>query len=158
MMKRIIFAIAFIMLLALPGFTVYASDKADNGLAITVVVPPAEEQNKQAPAPNPKTPIMYPVSVSETHENGRREIIRVYELDDKENPDHIPREPFEREGFHYELAEITRSEMLSFDSREHIETITVNTAPNSLYFMEFVGCGLFSDLIIVPVPVRKLCI
>ena len=129
-MKKLFFAIATIIILAIPGFTVFASDRSDNGVAITVVMPTVEEQPE--PAPVPDIPTLYPVSVSENREHNRREIIRAYELSDHENPDHIPRGPFERDGFFYELAEITRNEMLSFDSREHIETITVNTATKDL--------------------------
>jgi LPXTG-site transpeptidase (sortase) family protein len=131
-MKRVLIALTLIMLLTLPGLTVYASERPDSGLAITVVVPNAGEQSAPIPAPAPNIPILYPVSVSENREHGRREIIRIYELADHENPDHIPREPFEREGFRFELADIVRSEMMSFDSRAHTETITVNTTTNDL--------------------------
>jgi LPXTG-site transpeptidase (sortase) family protein len=132
-LKKLAFLAVLILLLAMPSFTAFASEgDGDRGLAITVVVPIHEETPEPTPATSANIPNLFPVSVSETREPGRREIIRVYELRDYENPDHIPREPFEREGFRFELAEITRSEMLSFDSREHVETITVSTSSNDL--------------------------
>lgn len=124
------------ILLAVPNFTAFASDnltdRQSNGTNITVVVPTQAERPQAAPEPKPVLPILYPVAVSENREFNRREIIRVYELAEHENPDHIPREPFEREGYYYELADIFKSDMLSFDSREHVETITVNTTTNNL--------------------------
>jgi hypothetical protein len=75
-MKRVFIALTLIMLLTLPGLTVYASERPDSSLAITVVVPNAGEQPIPITAPAPNIPILYPVSVSESRDNGRREIIR----------------------------------------------------------------------------------
>jgi len=76
--------------------------------------------------------MVYPVSVWETRDNHRRKIIRVYELMANEHPSQIPREPFMRDGFRFELAEITRREMPVYSTREHAEVIEVSTQSNDL--------------------------
>ena len=68
----------------------------------------------------------------ENHDNGRREIIRTYELKSGERPEDIPRESFTREGWLYELADITRREAASMDAREKIKTVTIDTATNDM--------------------------
>jgi hypothetical protein len=68
--------------------------------------------------------------VWENHSDGRREIIRTYELKENERPENIPRESFTREGWLYELAEITRRETANADARDHSQTITIDTATN----------------------------
>ena len=108
---------------------VYAEN--EQPIAITVVVPRPDIQ--PTPTPNPIIQHhVYPVQVWESREHGRREIIRIYELRENESPAHIPREPFEREGFRFELAEIIRREIPSHSSKEHVETVSVNTQANDL--------------------------
>jgi len=113
--------------------TVYASDgdEANQSIAITVVVPRPEDNQPEAPA-QPTIEYIYPIQVWENAINGRREIIRLYELRDNESPNQIPREPFERDGFRFELAEIVRREMPVHNTREHVETVTVSTQTNDL--------------------------
>lgn len=101
-MRRIILALTVVAVLLMFPTVALASD----GIAITVVVPRPEI----APPPLPS---IYPVSVQENHENGRREIIRVYELRECDNPAYISREPFERGGYRFEFADITRRKCLS---------------------------------------------
>ena len=128
-MKRIIsFIICAVILFALP-LSVYAAD--DDGVLITVVIPQAPQP---APAPEPEPPeiTVFPVAVYENREGNRREIIRVYELWEHESAAQIPRRSFEREGFHFELAEITRQSLPGFSTREHSEIVTVNTQTNDL--------------------------
>ena len=131
-MKRIkiklIFSIALTIFLEVSNFTMFANEPSIS-TSIIVVVPTSEEQQQPSSS---QAPILYPVRVSENREHNRREIIRTYELAGQQSADHISREPFEREGFRFELADIVRSEMLSFDSRDHIETITINTENNDL--------------------------
>ena len=108
-----------------------AEDPAGTDIAITVVVP-RPEINRPMPEPQPVLHHVYPVHVWESRENGRREIIRVYKLRENESPAHIPREPFERDGFRFELAEIVRREMPTYSTREHVEVIEVNTQTDDL--------------------------
>ena len=106
-----------------------AEEPTDTGIAITVVVPRPEINR---PIPQPEVHHIYPVHVWESRENGRRELIRVYELRDNEDPAHISRASFEREGFIFELGEIVRREIPQHSTFEHAETITVSTQTNDL--------------------------
>lgn len=87
---------------------------------------PAEQSSPKAAQP-PPVPELYPASVNEVREDGKRGIIKVYELDCGENPAHISREPFERDNWRYELTDITRTETAFGDTKEHTETVTLNT-------------------------------
>jgi len=129
-MKFLLPILAIVLALAWT-VNVYAEDSP--GLAITVVVPSHEEQQPTpSPTPAPTPAQVFPTSVFENREGNRREIIRVYELREHESAMQIPRESFEREGFRFELAEITRRDMPSFTSRAHVETVTVNTQTNDM--------------------------
>ena len=120
---------SILAVLLLP-ISVYAED-SDNPppIAITVVVP---REDNPIPTPQPNSHHIYPVQVWESREDGRRHIIRVYELGAHENPAHIPREPFERDGFRFELAEIVRREIPAHSIREHEEIVTLSTQTNDL--------------------------
>ena len=126
--------IAWLVLVAFISVRVYAAE-CDVGdrqpISITVVVPrPEDNQVNQAPTSQPNPYHIYPVHVWESREDGRRQIIRVYELREHENPAHIPRESFERDGFRFELAEVVRREMPAHSVREHSETVSVSTQTN----------------------------
>jgi hypothetical protein len=135
--------IAALILLLLFPTAAFASEPPPNegsgtGIAITVVVPRPDVREPQAFPPQPTTPPtpdvihIYPVHVWESREDGRREIIRVYELRDNESPAQIPRHPFERDGFRFELAEIVRREIPAHSLREHTEIVSVSTSTNDL--------------------------
>ena len=136
MKKRVFVAVLALLLLVMPSATAFASEeRTDNNLAITVVVPPPEEQQVEQIVQVTQSPVIYhvyPVHVWESRENGRREIIRVYELRDNESPAQIPREPFERDGFRFELAEIVRREIPAHSTLDHVETIELSTQTNDL--------------------------
>jgi hypothetical protein len=70
---------------------------------------------------------MYPVDVAETVDGAFRQIVKTYELNENEQPDDIPRADFERSGYMYTLTDILRKETASTDTREHTETVTLNT-------------------------------
>jgi len=146
-MRRIAFIMSVLLigLLFLSPLTVFASTPTPSqppppddgtGIAITVVVPrPDVRPVEVIPTPEPEVieiHHIYPIHVWESREDGRREIIRVYELRDDECPSQIPRHPFERDGFRFELAEIVRREIPAHSLREHTETVSVNTQTNDL--------------------------
>jgi len=141
-MKRIsmIFILAFTFLWAFPPFAFAAADtETKSNVMITVVMPDAVPSPSSEPSPTPApvptatpTPVLYPVSVEETLDNGGRQIIKVYELSPGENPDGIRRESFERDGWRYELADITKSETTLSDEQNHTETQTIDTDTNDL--------------------------
>jgi len=135
-MRRIVLIILFACLFILSSLPVYADTPPNDegtGIAITVVVPrPDVRPVEVIPTTQPEVNHIYPIHVWESREDGRREIIRVYELRDDESPAQIPRHPFERDGFRFELAEIVRREIPAHSLREHSETITVSTQTNDL--------------------------
>jgi hypothetical protein len=94
---------------------------------------PAPEGEDEGPglAALPAPPL-YPAAVSEVVEGGARWIIKTYALNLLENPAGISREPFERDGWGYALTDITRTETASADVKEHIETVSVNTATKDM--------------------------
>jgi LPXTG-site transpeptidase (sortase) family protein len=128
-MKRFMLFILCAALLCVLPLTVYAAD--DEGVLITVVIPQTP-QPIAAPSPEQPEITVFPVAVYENSEGNRREIIRVYELWEHENVTQIPRNSFVREGFYYELAEITRQTLPGFSTRLYSETVTVNTQTNDL--------------------------
>lgn len=136
-MKRVLLITVFTILVTAFSAAAYAADGAppgDDGAFITVVIPdskkaPPEPEPDPVPAPAPER-CLYPVSVRESLENGRREIIRTYELGAGEKPEDISRESFTRDGWLYELADITRQETASADAKEHKETVSIDTSTN----------------------------
>lgn len=129
-----VFTLTFALLIGGSVNVLAAEDEGDNnrGVSITVVVPNHSENQTQPQDSQSDLPAVYPVSVWETRDSGRREIIRVYELMPNEHSSQIPRDSFERDGFRFELAEITRREMPVYSMREHAETIEVSTQSNDL--------------------------
>ena len=138
MKKRVVTAVLLLLtiMLAMPSYMAFASEeRTDGNLAITVVVPTPEEQQNEQIVQVTQSPIIshvYPVHVWESRENGRREIIRVYELRDNESPAQIPRDTFKRDGFRFELAEIVRREIPAHSVIDHVETIELSTQTNDL--------------------------
>jgi len=134
-MKRILIVatiLGVVLCITAPLMALAADDPAlasgGDNVNITVVLPPNDERDASAPLANK----VYPISVWENREYGHREIIRVYELSENDDPQNIRRAPFERDGFRFELAEITRREMPVYSSREHAEVVSVNTRTNDL--------------------------
>jgi len=132
----IILAIAIAILFTSVSTTTHAREDDNSSIAITVVVPrqdnPISPLEQPPPPTLPTLPAIYPIHVWESNENGRREVVRVYELRDNETSAQIPREPFIRDGFRFELAEIIRREIPSHSIREHTEIITITTQTNDL--------------------------
>jgi hypothetical protein len=141
MMKRCLFLLSVICVIfaITPAFSAFAADDGDktppSNVTITVVLPEFAQDSSEAAAPVPETspeptpePVkMYPVDVTETVEGAFRQIVKTYELNENETPDDIPRANFERSGYMYTLTDILRKETASTDTREHTETVTLNT-------------------------------
>ncbi|MCL2837629.1 MAG: sortase [Oscillospiraceae bacterium] len=73
---------------------------------------------------------LFPVSIQESRESGRREIVRAYELNEGENPAHISRATFDRDGFQFELTELSRREVPNYRTRQYVKTVTIYTQSN----------------------------
>jgi hypothetical protein len=95
-----------------------------------VIVPPLPEKPvAQAPPVNR----VYPISVSEGYNfDGVRELVRVYELLPDESPDWINTDSFTRNGYYYQLADITRRTDIKHMVREHTETVEIPSETNDL--------------------------
>ena len=120
-LKLISFA-AVILCIIILNISVFAADDSDDFPAPTTATDFVMQK---------ATHYLYPVSVNETQdENGRREVIKTYELTPNEKPDNISREPFTRDDWLYELTDITKKEISSIDTRTHTETVTLNTDTN----------------------------
>ena len=113
-----------------------AAENQDS-LSITVVIPPAEKPDSAPPIEpepevKPQINYLYPISVVETQEQGKKMIIKTYELGPEEKPESISRESFTRSNRLYELADITKVENVSLNQREHTETVTVNSSSREM--------------------------
>lgn len=131
MKRRFLIIALFTALLFTSPVAVHAAESGSN-LTITIVMPdaPTQTEPEKEAAPKPKPFYLYPSHVEEIRENGGRQFLRVYELEPYENPKDISCESFVRDGWNYELADITKSETAFADSKEHTETVEVNTDTN----------------------------
>jgi hypothetical protein len=121
------------------GFTAFAADtpngvKEPSNVTITVVMPepttPPPVEEPALPAPSPIK--LYPSDVTDIRDGGSWEIIKTYELNPNEKPEDIPRDSFERSGWKFTLTDIIRKETANAETREHTETVTLNTDTKEL--------------------------
>ena len=100
-------------------------------IAAENIQPPSERINltviNPEPEPLPAYPMLYPAEVTAFISGNTRQIIKIYELHDEENPDWIPRDSFERDGWSYVLSDITRRDTTTVSSREHTEQIVAES-------------------------------
>ena len=75
---------------------------------------------------------LYPADVQTVIEDGKRQIVKTYTLTAGENPDNIPRESFERDGWIYTLTDITQERTSGADVKDHTETVELETDSNDL--------------------------
>ena len=145
-MKRLIplifISCVFLWLYPTTAMAADSSSEKQSNVTITIVMPDTPATPAQSPVKDERETILtqvptvpaspaisplYPISVDEIRENGERRIIKVYELDADENPSDISRDSFDRDRWHYELADITKAETAMTDAKEHVETIEVST-------------------------------
>jgi hypothetical protein len=119
-----------------------AADEPSN-VTITVVLPESADESAKAstpagvPAPEPSPEltaeiVLYPVDVTETREDGGRQIVKTYELSADEDPADIPRGDFERNGLKYTLTDIVKRETANAETREYTETVILSTDTKEL--------------------------
>jgi len=135
-------AILFMFCLAvtiIPALTAYAEDsdsgdvKEPSNVTITVVIPDPEPAPVEEPTPTaPPTIKVYPSDVTDIRDGGGWQIVKTYSLLPDELPEDIPREPFERSGWTFTLTDIIRTETANAETREHIETVTLDTETKEL--------------------------
>ena len=107
-------------------------DEDLDAIAITVIIPPAPERQTQT-QPTQETRRLFPVNVAEGYNyEGVRELVRIYELLPGENPEWINTDSFQRNGYYYQIADITRRVNVAHTTREHTEVIEIYTERNDL--------------------------
>jgi hypothetical protein len=135
MRRFLILTIAFLFILPLFSSLVVSAEEP-SGVMITVVMPEqraAETSTITTTEPAVRNvKILYPIDVTETFDGDRRTIMKTYEIGENENPDDIPRESFIRDGYTYTLADITKTAIADAESKEHIETVEINSTSKSL--------------------------
>ena len=85
-----------------------------------------------AEPPGPETaeltaPTLYPAEVTEYSEGDALRISKVYLLRNTDDPANIPTADFERGGVSYTLLDVTRQDMTATDSKQHTETVTMES-------------------------------
>ncbi len=73
-----------------------------------------------------------PEGVITENRDGRQLIIKTYTLSPEEDPAALVQPPFDLDGFHYEHMETVKEEQTFRDSRQHTETVTLETSTKDL--------------------------
>ena len=77
-------------------------------------------------AADPSAPSQcYPTAVTRSEDGG--EIRKMYDLGPEDDPAGIPRSDFEQDGCHYTLIDLLKQELPANESRQHTETVSVNS-------------------------------
>ena len=74
--------------------------------------------------PTPPSPC-YPTTVTRSEDG--TEIRKMYDLGPEDDPGGIPRSDFEQDGYHYTLTDLLKQELPANESRQHTETVSVNS-------------------------------
>ena len=82
---------------------------------------------KQAQAVPPPAAV-YPAEVHASEENGVHRLEKVYYLTARDDPAAIPTEDFDREGLHYTLLDVLKTDLTETDSKDYVEVITLESA------------------------------
>jgi hypothetical protein len=140
-MKKLITIVCSIcvLLIVTPALTAFAAEvepvSEQSNVTITVVMPDTTPKQQPVKEPEPTAPPVikvYPADVTELRDGGNWQIIKTYELNVSEKPEDIPRDSFERSGWKFTLTDIVRKEVANAETREHTETVTLNTDTKEL--------------------------
>lgn len=95
--------------------------------------PPADVTTPMPP-PSEDTTVreLYPADVQTIITDTGRQIIKTYMLTAGQSPDNIPRDGFCRDGWRYEITDITEKRVSNTDTRSHVETVELNTDTKNL--------------------------
>ena len=74
--------------------------------------------------------VCYPTSVQCSED--KTELKKIYDLTPEADPKGIARSGFERDGYHYTLVELLRQELPQEESREHTETVSLQSAKKDM--------------------------
>ena len=82
----------------------------------------------RAAGTEPSSAAVYPAEVRASEENGIHRLEKVYYLTSRDDPAAIPTGDFEREGLHYTLLDVIKTDLTETDSRDYVETVTLQSA------------------------------
>jgi hypothetical protein len=109
-----------------------SADKSSQAADITAASAAPTATPSPTCTPTPTAPPLYPFNVEETQDNGSKQIIKSYTLADGDDPNGISRDSFIRDGWRFDLADITKSDSAQAEEKAHTETVTVNTASKDM--------------------------
>ncbi len=75
---------------------------------------------------------VYPISVEMVQDGKQEEIHKVYELKNSETPEMIPKNDFEHNGVWYELRDILKEELPSYETKQITEPVTLESQSNKM--------------------------
>jgi len=104
-------AVLMLMCMSAPAFAAAPTEEPQTE-AITDTVPPS----------------IYPAEVRASEENGVARLEKVYYLTAFDDPAAIPTEDFDREGRHFTLLDVLKTDMSKTDTRDYTEDITLESA------------------------------
>lgn len=75
---------------------------------------------------------LYPIEIWENRQDGKKEVVKTYELSDEESPDDIPKDSFEWSGWRYELADIIKKEIPNTEVKEEAQVLELESKTNEM--------------------------
>jgi hypothetical protein len=142
--KRLLCALLIVCAVTLCGLAAYAAEAPETPLIATPQATPPQGENAQEepeesepeisePQSPEETPAeLYPADVRTETTDTERQIVKTYALAPGQSPADIPREGFDRDGWRYTLTDITERKTSDTTTKNHVETVTVNTDTNDL--------------------------
>ena len=85
----------------------------------------ADAEGAETPPP---VAAVYPAEVRASEENGIHRLEKVYYLTARDDPAAIPTGDFDREGLHYTLLDVLKTDLTETDTKDYAEVITLESA------------------------------
>lgn len=111
--KRSLFTLVAVLLLALAVFP---------GAALA-----ADTMSMEQTPDAPSLAAVYPAEVRTSEENGVIRLERIYYLSTHDDPSAIPTEDFDREGQHFTLLDVLKTDLSETDTKDYIEVVTLES-------------------------------
>ena len=85
----------------------------------------------------------YPTAVTRSEDG--TEIRKMYDLGPEDDPGGIPRSDFDQDGYHYTLIDLLKQELPANESRQHTETVSVNSKSKDMGAVLALLCLLYTS-------------
>jgi hypothetical protein len=137
MNKLITILFSVFVVLSVSAFPVLAADSGAKPSNVTITVLMPDKTPPPVEKPEPALITMFPIDVTEIRDGSEWQIIKTYELNALERPEDIPQGSFERNAssgvkWVFTLTDILRKESSNAETREHTETVTLDTDTKEL--------------------------